>query len=98
LNSNLTLQASNIVHSMVIFKTEQDIRQYLSDQIRNGRNIGFVPTMGALHAGHRSLLEKAKQSGALVVCSVFINPTQFNEKSDFDKYPVAKEADLQLLL
>jgi len=83
---------------MVIFKKEQDIRQYLKGQSSNGTRIGFVPTMGALHAGHRSLLDQAKQSGALVVCSVFINPTQFNDKSDFEKYPVTREADIRMLL
>jgi len=97
LNSNLTLQASNIVNGMIIFKKEQDIRHYLTEQSSQGRTIGFVPTMGALHDGHRSLLVKAKEDGGLVVCSVFINPTQFNDKKDFEKYPVAHEADLALL-
>ena len=83
---------------MIIFKKEQDIRAYLSTQIGNGRVIGFVPTMGALHPGHQSLIEKAKASGALVVCSIFINPTQFNDKADFEQYPVATEADTELLI
>ncbi|HRO43514.1 MAG TPA: pantoate--beta-alanine ligase [Flavipsychrobacter sp.] len=98
MNSNLTLRAFNIVQSMIIFKKEQDIRQYLNEQTQNGRVIGFVPTMGALHAGHRSLVENAKKNGSLVVGSVFINPTQFNDKADFEKYPVAREADMQVLL
>lgn len=83
---------------MIVFKKEEDIRAYLSEQSLNGRVIGFVPTMGALHAGHRSLVEKAKDSGALIVCSIFVNPTQFNDKSDFEKYPTAHEADMEMLL
>jgi len=83
---------------MVIFKKEHDIRQYLKEQTNKGKTIGFVPTMGALHAGHRSLIEQSKQGGSLVVCSVFVNPTQFNDKTDFEKYPVTKEADIEMLL
>jgi pantoate--beta-alanine ligase len=83
---------------MIIFKKQQDLRQYLTEQTRNGKVIALVPTMGALHAGHRSLIEKAKESGALVVCSIFINPTQFNDKADFDKYPVSGDADIALLI
>lgn len=98
MNSNLTLQYSNIVLSMVIFKKEQDIRQYLRKQRSDGSTIGFVPTMGALHAGHISLVEKARAGAGCVVCSIFINPTQFNDKNDFEKYPVSLEADLQMLL
>lgn len=98
MNSNLTLQASNIVHRMIVFKKEQDIRRYLTEQNSHGRTLGFVPTMGALHNGHKSLLVKAKEDGVLVVCSVFINPTQFNDKTDFEKYPVTHDADLALLL
>jgi len=83
---------------MIIFKKEQDIRRYLQEQTQNGRLIGFVPTMGALHEGHRSLIVRGKENGALVVCSVFINPTQFNDKTDFEKYPVARESDIQLMI
>jgi pantoate--beta-alanine ligase len=83
---------------MIIFKKEQDLRAYLADQNTQGRLIAFVPTMGALHAGHRSLVIKAKESGALVVCSIFINPTQFNNTSDFEKYPIAREEDMLLLI
>jgi pantoate--beta-alanine ligase len=83
---------------MIIFKKEQDLRQYLSEQTANGRVVGFVPTMGALHDGHKSLISTARASGALVVCSVFVNPTQFNDKSDFEKYPVSVEADIELMI
>ena len=83
---------------MIIFKKEQDLRAYLTEQSKLGRLIGFVPTMGALHAGHSSLLVKAKESGGLVVCSIFINPTQFNDKIDFEKYPIARDEDMALLI
>lgn len=59
--------------------------------------IGFVPTMGALHAGHRSLVERARRENATVVVSVFVNPTQFNDKNDLKHYPRTPEADARLL-
>lgn len=83
---------------MVIFKFKQDLQQYLETQTSNGRMIGFVPTMGALHRGHQSLIEKAKADGLLVVCSIFVNPTQFNDKSDYENYPVSSEKDISLLI
>ena len=83
---------------MVIFKKNNDINKYISAQVANGRSIGFVPTMGALHAGHLSLIKKAKEDGTLAVCSIFVNPTQFNDKKDLEKYPVSTEADIELLI
>ena len=61
------------------------------------QGIGFVPTMGALHAGHRSLVERARRENATVVVSVFVNPTQFNDPNDLKHYPRTPEADAQLL-
>lgn len=61
------------------------------------QQIGFVPTMGALHAGHRSLVERARRECAVVVVSVFVNPTQFNDKNDLKRYPRTPEADARLL-
>jgi pantoate--beta-alanine ligase len=60
-------------------------------------NIGFVPTMGALHAGHRSLVERSAAETEITVASIFVNPTQFNDTSDFDKYPKTWDADVKLL-
>ncbi len=79
---------------MVLFKHASDLSGYLRTV---AKPVGFVPTMGALHAGHRSLVEASVAEGAFTVASVFINPTQFNEKADFDKYPVTTAADIKLL-
>lgn len=87
-----------IILFMVVFKTIKDLQQYLDYSSREQpANVGFVPTMGALHDGHISLIKRAKADGAMVVASIFVNPTQFNDKEDFDKYPTSIEADMQLL-
>lgn len=83
---------------MQIFNTIAETQQYLKAQQRAGKTIGFVPTMGALHAGHISLIERAKAENDLAVCSIFVNPTQFNNPEDLKKYPRTLEKDCEMLL
>ncbi len=80
---------------MKTFSKVSDLQKALADREPSG--IGFVPTMGALHAGHRSLVEKARKECATVVVSVFVNPTQFNDKNDLRNYPRTPEADAAVL-
>ena len=80
---------------MKTFSKVSDLKQELSKL--NPAGIGFVPTMGALHAGHRSLVEMARRECETVVVSVFVNPTQFNDKNDLRNYPRTPEADAALL-
>jgi len=82
---------------MILFKRSKDLHNYLDIQREKGRNSGFVPTMGALHEGHTSLIKAAKKNDDLCISSIFINPTQFNDPADFKKYPITLEQDIALL-
>ncbi len=82
---------------MIIIKTVSELEGYVSRERNNGRSIGLVPTMGALHAGHLSLVEKAVQENDDVIVSVFVNPTQFNNPDDLASYPRTEEEDCRLL-
>lgn len=82
---------------MILFKKADDLVKWLDTQRQNEKKLGFVPTMGALHAGHISLMNESKNENDITVCSIFINPTQFNDPADFEKYPVTIEKDIEML-
>ena len=83
---------------MILFKKKDDIQHFIAALHKKNKKIGFVPTMGALHRGHISLLQAARKKCDVVVCSIFVNPTQFNDKKDLEKYPRTIEKDVDLLL
>ncbi|MGB0390088.1 MAG: pantoate--beta-alanine ligase [Salibacteraceae bacterium] len=82
---------------MLVYRTFGELKTFLSKQVEEGRSIGFVPTMGALHSGHISLVKKSIDYSDITVCSIFVNPTQFNVSSDLEKYPRTEKSDLKLL-
>lgn len=82
---------------MFIFRRATELQAFLQRRRTHGRSLGFVPTMGALHAGHLSLVERAQAENELTVASVFVNPTQFNEAEDLRTYPRTPGKDCELL-
>ena len=82
---------------MILFRKASDLTDFLLKPRLNRQSIGFVPTMGALHEGHLELIRVAKKATDLLVVSIFVNPTQFNDPADFHKYPITIEADIELL-
>ena len=82
---------------MIIVKTRDKLTELIAKKRNNTTKIGFIPTMGALHEGHLLLLRNSKENQLFSVCSIFINPTQFNDKADFEQYPVTIEQDITLL-
>lgn len=83
---------------MILFKKAIALSHRLDEARKSGQTIGFVPTMGALHEGHEALLKVCKEAADIVVCSIFVNPTQFNNATDFKLYPNTIEADMERLL
>jgi pantoate--beta-alanine ligase len=82
---------------MFIFRKITDLQAFLSKALDEGKSLGFVPTMGALHAGHLSLIAAAQDRNQLVICSIFVNPTQFNNAADLEHYPRSEADDIRLL-
>ena len=82
---------------MKVFQKIVDLQNALFDERKHGRQVGMVPTMGALHEGHASLVRRSVKENDVTVVSVFVNPTQFNDKNDLTNYPRTLEADCQLL-
>jgi pantoate--beta-alanine ligase len=84
---------------MKIIRTPLEMKEWrksVENSVGKGFSVGFVPTMGALHAGHEELLKRSRTENQLSVLSIFVNPTQFNDPKDFEKYPITWEADLEI--
>lgn len=79
---------------MIIFHKQTDISKFIAQKKQSGAAIGFVPTMGALHPGHISLINNSKRDCTVTISSIFVNPTQFNDPKDFEKYPVTIDSDI----
>ena len=82
---------------MEIFKKIAPLKVYLGEIRRSGKTIGLVPTMGALHNGHIALINASKAQNSYTICSIYVNPMQFNNPADLQKYPRSLEQDIKLL-
>ena len=82
---------------MIILKTPEALQQYCLNGLNDRLSIGLVMTMGNLHEGHASLVQRSLQENTITVVSIFVNPTQFNQSSDYENYPRTIEEDIRLL-
>jgi pantoate--beta-alanine ligase len=82
---------------MILFKKTAALRKWLAGQQEKQCSVGFVPTMGALHKGHISLIDASKKQNTITISSIFVNPAQFNDAKDFEKYPITLEQDIAQL-
>jgi pantoate--beta-alanine ligase len=87
----------NVYKEMIVFTTKDEVIRHLDHLRSMQKNVGFVPTMGALHQGHISLVTRSKLENDCTVVSIFVNPTQFNDPADLKKYPRTPQEDLNLL-
>ena len=88
---------SRTLQTMKIIRSKQELQTEIEAIKQSGKTLGFVPTMGALHDGHKALVSRAVSENDLSIVSIFVNPTQFNNAADLEKYPRDLKADAEML-